>query len=125
LERLVHYPFPGNVRELENILERAVTLAVGEVLVASDLGLPHDQSEDVLEPELLVSTPVAPTVDATPAFVMLDGVPSSLHAYLDAIEREVLTAALRKTQHNRTAAAQLLGISFRQIRYRMQRLGLL
>jgi len=53
-----------------------------------------------------------------------DGVPTDLASYLDAIESEALLAALRKTSGNRTAAAQLLGITFRQLRYRMQRLGL-
>ncbi|HEX7156255.1 MAG TPA: helix-turn-helix domain-containing protein, partial [Burkholderiaceae bacterium] len=53
-----------------------------------------------------------------------DGVPSNLEAYLDALERDAIRAALARTGHNRTAAAQLLGISFRQMRYRMQRLGL-
>jgi two-component system response regulator PilR (NtrC family) len=55
---------------------------------------------------------------------MVEGVPSSLEAYLDAKEREAVLAALARTRQNRTAAAQLLGITFRQLRYRMQRLGL-
>jgi two-component system response regulator PilR (NtrC family) len=53
-----------------------------------------------------------------------DGVPSSLPDYLDAVERDAILRALERTRHNRTAAAKLLGISFRALRYRMQRLGI-
>jgi two-component system response regulator PilR (NtrC family) len=57
-------------------------------------------------------------------FEVDQGVPSDLEAYLGVVEREAILAALARTGHNRTAAAQLLGISFRQMRYRMRRLGL-
>lgn len=55
---------------------------------------------------------------------MVEGIPSNLPAYLDALERDAIRAAVARTRNNRTAAAQLLGITFRQLRYRMQRLGL-
>jgi two-component system response regulator PilR (NtrC family) len=57
-------------------------------------------------------------------FQVVDGVPTSLGAYLDSLERDAIRSALAKTRYNRTAAAQLLGITFRQLRYRMQRLGI-
>jgi len=57
-------------------------------------------------------------------FQVVDGVPTSLAAYLDSLERDAIRSALAKTRYNRTAAAQLLGITFRQLRYRMQRLGI-
>ena len=57
-------------------------------------------------------------------FSMVDGVPSSLPSYLDSLEREAIRSALKRTRYNRTAAAQLLGITFRQLRYRMQRLDI-
>ncbi len=57
-------------------------------------------------------------------FQVVDGVPTSLGAYLDSLERDAIRCALAKTRYNRTAAAQLLGITFRQLRYRMQRLGI-
>jgi two-component system response regulator PilR (NtrC family) len=120
------YEFPGNVRELENVLERALALAPGGVLEPLDLMLPQAEVDMLLEPEPeILAQPVEASV-ATPAtaFELVDGVPSELPAYLDHLEAGAIRAALAKTRNNRTAAAQLLGITFRQLRYRMQRLGL-
>jgi two-component system response regulator PilR (NtrC family) len=98
------YDFPGNIRELENILERAVALsATGEIGV-DDLR-------------------VTPAANGEPgeAGAERDG---ALPDYLDNLERKAILEALGKTGFNRTAAAKLLGITFRQLRYRMQRLGI-
>ena len=124
-QRLANYHFPGNVRELENLLERAVALAGDDVLMADDLMLPGGEIDLCLEPEPDEAV-VAEVQSAAPVagYAMVDGVPSSLPAYLDEIERDVVLAALGRTGFNRTAAAQLLGITFRQLRYRMQRLGI-
>jgi two-component system response regulator PilR (NtrC family) len=127
MRELQNYPFPGNVRELENVLERGVALAAGRELGASDLMLPA--SEAPVGPEAVSSaqavTAAAELGDEAAAMMSpTDGVPPDLSAYLDAVERAALRAALGKTGGNRTAAAQLLGITFRQLRYRMQRLGL-
>ena len=65
--------------------------------------------------------PVAPAAGLTGS-AMVDGIPTSLPDYLDQIEREAILRALDKTRYNRTAAARLLGITFRALRYRMQRL---
>ncbi|HEV7391124.1 MAG TPA: sigma-54 dependent transcriptional regulator [Burkholderiales bacterium] len=101
---LAGYDFPGNVRELENILERALALAVGDEIEAEDLQLaPRAAAEE--------------TVDETAT-----GLP--LQERLDAIERKAIFAALEQTHYNRTAAAKVLGISFRALRYRMERLGI-
>ena len=100
LAELTGYDFPGNVRELENILERAVALSGTEEICPEDLRL-H---------------PLAAAAAGT-----LDG---PLPAYLDRVEREAILAALAKTGFNRTAAAKLLGVTFRTLRYRMQRLGI-
>jgi len=77
-------------------------------------------------PPAALGTPPAEADTAEPVTAVLpgDGVPPDLPAHLDAVERAALHAALGKTGGNRTAAAQLLGITFRQLRYRMQRLGL-
>jgi two-component system response regulator PilR (NtrC family) len=125
------HAFPGNVRELENVLERAVALAVGDELQPIDLMLPQPEIDLLLEPEPddgRQSPRESPSESAAappaPEYTVIDGIPNDLGAYLDALEREAIRAALAKTRHNRTAAAQLLGITFRQLRYRMQRLGL-
>ena len=110
LEELMRYDFPGNVRELENILERAMALSAAEELGPEDLALHRIAGE---EPETPTGAPAAAGERDVP-----------LPAYLDRIEREAILDALGKTGFNRTAAARLLGITFRQLRYRMQRLGL-
>jgi two-component system response regulator PilR (NtrC family) len=105
LTALEHYSFPGNVRELENILERGLSLAPDPArITADDLHL----------------TPMRDEVDAP----MIAGDKWPLQDYLDRVERAAITEALEKTRFNRTAAAKLLGITFRAMRYRMERLGI-
>jgi two-component system response regulator PilR (NtrC family) len=112
LQALTHYSFPGNVRELENILERALTLSDGPNITEADLRLPQDK-----RPATGDAAPAAAlTPEPTPDF--------ELENYMDDIERNVILKALEKTRHNKTAAAELLGISFRALRYRLKKLGL-
>ncbi|MBE0437985.1 MAG: sigma-54-dependent Fis family transcriptional regulator, partial [Methylomicrobium sp.] len=105
LTALKHYRFPGNVRELENILERAVALSDGKTIDADDLNLP-------INPEIV---PDAPVFDPSKA---------SLEDYLEDIERTAITIALENNRWNKTAAAKELGLSFRSLRYRLKKLGL-
>jgi two-component system, NtrC family, response regulator PilR len=107
LESLGRYDFPGNIRELENILERAVALSGAAEIGADDLRL--------APPQLDAGEPVR---DGTEPGA------GSLPDYLDGLERKAILDALAKTGFNRTAAAKLLGITFRQLRYRMQRLDI-
>jgi two-component system, NtrC family, response regulator PilR len=130
LAALKRYRFPGNVRELENILERAVALAGDDVLMADDLLLPGPDVDLALEAEPGPADDLAaPPGDAlgqggAAVYDVVEGIPTSLPAFLDEHERSAIRAALAKTRYNRTAAAQLLGITFRQLRYRMQRLDI-
>ncbi|HUN68799.1 MAG TPA: sigma-54 dependent transcriptional regulator, partial [Burkholderiales bacterium] len=110
LQELEAYDFPGNIRELENILERATALSGASEIAAEDLRL---------RPAALEAAPAG----AAPGAVA--GLPElPLPEYLDRIEREAILDALAKTGFNRTAAAKLLGVTFRALRYRMQRLGI-
>jgi two-component system response regulator PilR (NtrC family) len=101
---LADYDFPGNTRELENILERAVALTARDEIGPEDLQL--------APPTALAPEPGAPNAKWP------------LPEYLDRIEKEAILEALEKTRFNRTAAAKLLGITFRALRYRMERLGI-
>ncbi|MDR3479830.1 MAG: sigma-54 dependent transcriptional regulator [Burkholderiaceae bacterium] len=129
LRALEAYPFPGNVRELENILERAVAFANDGVIEVADLALKpcapssavQDGASDGMAVARVEAATAAPANGATPNG--LPGLPCNLPNHLDEVEREIIRRALAKTQFNRTQAAELLGISFRQLRYRMQRLG--
>jgi two-component system, NtrC family, response regulator PilR len=118
LEHLARYAFPGNVRELENLLHRAVALAAGPTIGRADLGLP----DVVLQPAADAEPVAAAAPAARPREVAIE-LPSDIAAHLDRIEREILEAALERHRYNRTAAGASLGLSLRQMRYRMARLG--
>ncbi|MEO1767453.1 sigma-54-dependent transcriptional regulator [Thiobacter aerophilum] len=102
---LKDYSFPGNVRELENILERALALCPGSEIGREDLYL---------------SVPEAALEDTARE----PGAKWPLQEYLDRMEKEAILEALEKTRYNKTAAAKLLGITFRALRYRLERLGI-
>jgi two-component system response regulator PilR (NtrC family) len=102
-QALQSYPFPGNVRELENILERAVTLCASGAISEADLNLRQ-----------------APSAGDSPAsFTATD-----LGNQVEDVQRQAIMEALEKTRFNKTAAAKLLGLSFRQLRYRIKKLGI-
>jgi two-component system response regulator PilR (NtrC family) len=130
LVHLERYPFPGNVRELENLLHRAVALSGGETIDVYDLGLPESVFTDSAAQELDLITEntrgdLMPILarELPPMAPVEEPLPSDLAIHLDAIERDILIRALERHRFNRTAAGASLGLSLRQMRYRMARLG--
>lgn len=105
LEAFSRYPFPGNVRELENILERALTLCNGNEITPEDLQLNISRQDNHAEKTGLAGE-------------------ESLDDYLERVERGLIENALTQTNQNKTAAAKLLGISFRALRYKLEKLGM-
>jgi len=101
IHALQHYSFPGNVRELENILERAITLCESDIIQQADLQLPALEGKTDKAADL-----------------------AALEDSMELHEKDLIMKALEKTRYNKTAAAKLLGISFRQLRYRLSKLGI-
>jgi len=125
LQTLSRYAFPGNVRELENLLHRALALAGGEWIDAEDLGLPDTLLDEGRSESQFAAldTPLAAEPMAE-GLSLPERLPSDLALYLDEVERAILLRALEQHRFNRTAAAASLGLSLRQIRYRMARLAI-
>jgi two-component system response regulator PilR (NtrC family) len=126
LAQLARYAFPGNVRELENLLHRALALSGGEAIGPEDLGLPETLLDDsqlgaLDAPE---SAPMPLAAQPAPAAGEEEALPQDLAQYLDEVERNILLRALSRHRFNRTAAGASLGLSLRQMRYRMARLGI-
>ncbi|MGE4242957.1 sigma-54-dependent transcriptional regulator [Ramlibacter sp.] len=119
LEQLIQQPLPGNVRELENLLHRAVALSDGGELQADFAPLQAAGEWVAPTASAASAAPAAPSATPHPP-----SIPTDLQAWLDQQEREVLTQVLRETGFNRTAAAQRLGLTLRQMRYRISRLGI-
>src|SRR5262249_20698294 len=124
LRRLSEHPLHGNVRELENLLHRAVALSDGDVLHIDLMGQGMAaRPAEGMEPPKAAERPAPAPAPAAPAQAPA-AVPADLQSYLDEQERQILVRALQETGFNRTAAAARLGLSLRQIRYRIARLGI-
>jgi two-component system response regulator PilR (NtrC family) len=109
--QLQSYPFPGNVRELENVLERALTLSGGAAITPEHIRLRTSTRTSTGETGAEMRAPV-PSGN------------TALGSQLETIERDAIIKALEKTRYNKTAAAKLLGMSFRALRYRIKKLGI-
>ena len=129
LQHLARYPFPGNVREMENLLHRAVALSGGETIGVADLGLPESEVVESFAADgdafdaMARDEPPARFPSAAPAMPLEEPLPTDLAQYLDEVERDILVRALERHRFNLTAAGASLGLSLRQMRYRMARLG--
>ena len=124
LGHLARYAFPGNVRELENLLHRALALSGNSEIDVLDLGLPEDALRDTQPGGLDASGKSSlPQKRIQLALADYAALPDDLVGYLDDIERQVLVRALDLHRYNRTAAGASLGLSLRQMRYRLARLG--
>lgn len=141
---LAQYSFPGNVRELQNTLERALTLCEGQSILPEHLQLPNSHKTPVLPaadddfPVLQLEQPQMQPAPATSHSLSVrsttpalagkpahEGLPAEgLELYLQNLERQLILKALEQSQWNRTAAAKKLGMSFRSLRYRLKKLGL-
>ena len=110
MEALQNYPFPGNVRELENILERAIALSDDNIITIKDLNLKHSQN-NIAQGSVAEATAALSTTTVDP----MD---------LAGQERQSIMQALEQTRWNKTAAAKLLGLSLRQLRYRLEKLDI-
>jgi two-component system response regulator PilR (NtrC family) len=113
LAQLMAYEFPGNVRELENVLERAITLSDGASIGAADLQL---------RPTAL--TGVAPAVAAAAPVLGNAPAPAGLDTQIEQMEKRAIRDALEKARYNKTRAAELLGLSFRQLRYKLKKFNI-
>jgi len=121
LTALCEYSFPGNVRELENILQRAFTMSESDEISIEDLNLPDHKTQPLIEgkAENKIEHKIESKVDSSTN--MANG---NLEAYIENIERLAINEALEATRWNKTAAAEKLGISFRALRYRCSKLNI-
>lgn len=115
IDTLSRYSFPGNVRELENTLERAFTLCENNLIESTDLQLPESQISTSSQSSDNPSPSLYQPLDTEEAF-------GSLENFLETMEVRAIKLALEKTRWNKTAAAEMLGVSFRQLRYRLKKL---
>ena len=129
ISELSKYSFPGNVRELENMLERAFAMSDGELITDDDIQLPEKapRSPEAREraTDAAAGEPAGnDAVNNGPAVPRHEEAYGDLEGFLDDIERQVISAALEECRWNKTATAKKLGISFRSLRYRLKKLGL-
>ncbi len=120
-DALEAYDFPGNVRELENILERAMAMCDGAIIDASDLMLPQRSARSGHDVPAAAAASHEASAAAAPAAASANG---GLDDYISNLERTAIVKALEESRYNKTAAARKLGITFRALRYKLKKLGI-
>jgi two-component system response regulator PilR (NtrC family) len=125
---LLGYHFPGNVRELQNILERAITLCEGDIILPDDLSITSETAsviaQKISEPEIIEDEEEEEELSETSSVPTLPEDADSLESYLEDVEKNAIVRALESTRWNKTAAAKKLGITFRALRYKLKKLDL-
>lgn len=131
LQTLCHHPFPGNIRELENTLERALTMSEEQTIRVEDLFLnngPMSAHVSPIKQPQVLSEPAPNHYEddsrAETEQALHEAEELGIEAYLSNIEKKILRQALEKCRYNKTATAKMLGLSFRALRYRLTKLGL-
>jgi two-component system response regulator PilR (NtrC family) len=120
-DALEAYDFPGNVRELENILERAMAMCDGAIIDASDLMLPQRSARSGHDVPAAAAASHEASAAPAPAAASANG---GLDDYISNLERTAIVKALEESRYNKTAAARKLGITFRALRYKLKKLGI-
>ena len=123
-QALESYDFPGNVRELENILERAMAMCDGDQIDVSDLMLPQRTPRAHAEPVPAAMPASLHAAAAEPAPAASPTASGGLDDYISNLERTAIIKALEESRYNKTAAAKKLGITFRALRYKLKKLGI-